>query len=109
MFKDYVRGIVGTATPAGGFALSFEQALSPWLRLAALLIGIATGCMMFLALRESNRQKKLLNDLRIANQEAELCQQCRIGKPPAKCPLPPNMRPKDCPHGDLETEDDSTL
>ena len=104
MIKDFARGFLGTVTPAGGIALSFEQAVSPWLRLIALLIGVVTGVMMFIALWKSNRQKQLLIDLRIASHEAELCHQCLIGHHPTMCPLPDYLRPKHCPKRRSEWE-----
>jgi hypothetical protein len=97
--REYIaKGLLGTVTPLFALAVSLMEHIKEIIQISGLLAAIAVSIYSILSIRE---QRKLTREqFRKTTAEAslaeeELCEECRKGYPPAKCPL--TVKPKDCP------------
>lgn len=95
--KTMLGGFASLGLGAGSAAISLDDAIAAWLRIAALVVGIIGAAISAYWVHRFNkvRQRKMLIEERmLANK---LCVECRAGRVPAECPIPEWERPEDCP------------
>lgn len=93
--KTWLLGLFGTA--ATGSTWFGSEFLEGALKDIGLLLTIMIGSTTLYFLIRINRHRDHIKAIEEARAETKLCEECRNGEKPVRCPIPPEARPNDCP------------
>jgi hypothetical protein len=84
---------------AGAISNLFVQA-HPLLSLACIFVSLVAGIYAIRVSSKTIRHRELQqasDEIDVARNRLELCEGCRTGRIPTRCPISPEDRPNDCP------------